>query len=92
MPVLSDPEFERIEELAGLAPLIATLPEALAALPSDQRRAIELRVVEERAYPDIAATLDVAEAAARARVSRGLRALARAMATSSTDELTRDPA
>jgi RNA polymerase sigma-70 factor (ECF subfamily) len=92
VPVLSDPEFERIEELAGLAPLIATLPEALAALPSDQRRAIELRVVEERSYPDVAATLDVAEAAARARVSRGLRALARTMTTSPTDELTRDTA
>lgn len=90
VPYLSDPEFERIEELAGLAPLIATLPEALAALPGDQRRAIELRVVEERAYPDVAALLAIAEPAARARVSRGLRSLARALAASPTDELTRD--
>ena len=92
VPVLSDPEFERIEELAGLAALIATLPEALATLPADQRRAITLRVVEERSYPDVAAALEVAEAAARARVSRGLRTLASAMATSPTDELTQDTA
>jgi RNA polymerase sigma factor (sigma-70 family) len=92
LPFLTDPEFERIEELAGLAPLVATLPVAMAALPGDQRRAIELRVVEERSYPDVAAALDVAEPAARARVSRGLRALARELSTSPTDELTRDTA
>jgi RNA polymerase sigma-70 factor (ECF subfamily) len=90
VPFLSDPEFERIEELAGLAALVATLPNAMAALPEEQRRAIELRVVEERSYPEVAAALDIAEPAARARVSRGLRALAHTMTSSPTDELTRD--
>jgi RNA polymerase sigma-70 factor (ECF subfamily) len=32
-------------------------------------------VIEERAYPDIAAELDVSEAVVRKRVSRGLAAL-----------------
>ena len=48
----------------------------MAALPEDQRRAVELRVVDEYGYADVAGTLGVSEQMARARVSRGLRALA----------------
>ena len=52
--------------------------DALGALPADQRRAVELRVVEEElSYAELASALDVSEPTARARVSRGLRALAR---------------
>ena len=49
----------------------------MAALPPDQRRAIELRIVEDLAYEEMAAVLAVSEQVARARVSRALRALAR---------------
>lgn len=45
------------------------LPDKLAAV-------IQLRVIEERTYPDIAATLGISEAAARKRLSRGLDRLA----------------
>jgi RNA polymerase sigma factor (sigma-70 family) len=76
VPWLTDPEIERIEQLAGIAALKAPLADALAALPEDQRREVELRVIEERGYADMAATLGVSEQAARARVSRGLRTLA----------------
>src|SRR3954466_13519184 len=75
VPGLSDPEIERIEELAGVAELAAQLADAMGALPEDQRRAVELRVVEECGYDDVAVALGVSEQTARARVSRGLRAL-----------------
>jgi RNA polymerase sigma-70 factor (ECF subfamily) len=72
---MSDPEIERIEELAGVAGLAKQLDEAMRTLPEDQRRAVELRVVCECGYDDVAGRLGVSEQTARARVSRGLRAL-----------------
>ena len=48
------PEIERIEELAGLSELAAPLADAMAALPEEQRRAVELRVVEECGYAEVA--------------------------------------
>ena len=55
------------------------LGDELARLIDDQRDALRLRVVEERSYPEVADALGVSEQTARARVSRGLRALARAL-------------
>jgi RNA polymerase sigma factor (sigma-70 family) len=75
-PSLTDAEYERIEELAGLAALRERLAEAIQQLPDESRDALRLRVVEERPYPEVAATLGIAEPAARARVSRALRSLA----------------
>ena len=43
------------------------------------REALWLRVVEERSYGEIADALDISEQTARARVSRGLRSLGRAL-------------
>jgi RNA polymerase sigma factor (sigma-70 family) len=48
------------------------LHRALATLPAGQRAAIELRVVDELSYADIAARLSCSDAVARLRVSRGL--------------------
>jgi RNA polymerase sigma factor (sigma-70 family) len=76
VPALSDPEIERIEQLAGITELVPALHDAMASLPEDQRRAVELRVVEEHGYAEVATILGVSEQTARARVSRGLRALA----------------
>jgi RNA polymerase sigma factor (sigma-70 family) len=76
VPALSDPEIERIEQLAGITDLVPALQDAMASLPEDQRRAVELRVVEEYGYAEVATILGVSEQTARARVSRGLRALA----------------
>jgi RNA polymerase sigma-70 factor, ECF subfamily len=73
--LLTDAEYDRIEELAGTSELRDAVAGELAALPVDQREALRLRVVEERAYDDVARRLGVTEQAARARVSRGLRAL-----------------
>jgi RNA polymerase sigma-70 factor (ECF subfamily) len=73
---LSSAEFERVEELADLDRVRDRLADALDELGADQREAVRLRVVEERDYRDIASRLDVSEEVVRARVSRGLRALA----------------
>ena len=73
---LTDPEYERIEELAGLTETRRQVTTALDHLPEEHAQAVRLRVVEELGYDQIAAALGISEQAARARVSRGLRALA----------------
>lgn len=78
-PALSPEEQLRIEELAGLAELRAAVADELRALSLQQRQALQLKVVDELAYPEVAARLQISEQAARARVSRGLRSLAAAL-------------
>ena len=53
----------------------AALAEALETLPEHEREALELRVVDELPYSDVASRLGVRPAAARLRVSRALRRL-----------------
>jgi len=65
---LSDVAIERIEALAAAE-------DRLAALPPDQRDAVLARVVEERDYAEIAASLHTSESVIRKRVSRGLAGL-----------------
>jgi RNA polymerase sigma-70 factor (ECF subfamily) len=74
-------EFERIEELAGLATLRAQVAAGLQELPTDQQEAIRLRVVDELDYPEVAARTGASEQTVRARVSRGLRTLERGLLT-----------
>ena len=86
MPDLTQQEFERIEELADLASLRAEVATELRGLSRVQRTALELRIVDELPYPEVAERLGVREATARARVSRGLRALAEALGMSPSPE------
>lgn len=72
---LSQEGHARIEEQAGLATLRAALAAELDRLPSGQRDALVLRVVEELPFELVAARLGVTPETARARVSRGLRTL-----------------
>lgn len=72
---LTDGEYERVEELAGLAEVRERLAAGLDGLGSEQRLALRLRVVEERTYAEVAHALGVSEQTARARVSRALRAM-----------------
>lgn len=60
------------------------LADALEELPNHERRALELHVVDELPYPEVAERLAIQPAAARLRVSRALRRLATA---SSKEEL-----
>jgi RNA polymerase sigma factor (sigma-70 family) len=85
-PRLQDGDAEEIERRAGLAPLREALAEELSRLGGDQREALRLRVVEDLSYPEVASSLGVTEATARARVSRGLRALAAALELRSITE------
>jgi RNA polymerase sigma-70 factor (ECF subfamily) len=68
---LTDEMLERIEELGTGASAV----ELLAALPEDQRRAVQGRVLDERDYAELARSLDCSESVVRQRVSRGLRSL-----------------
>jgi RNA polymerase sigma factor (sigma-70 family) len=52
-----------------------TLDEELNALGAKERETLVLHYLEDRGYAEMAATLGITEAAARQRVSRGLRAL-----------------
>jgi RNA polymerase sigma factor (sigma-70 family) len=72
---LTDEEYERIEDLATSGVLRAEVQRAVGELPQDQRAAIELRVVQERSYREVADLLGISQEAARTRVSRGLRTL-----------------
>jgi RNA polymerase sigma-70 factor (ECF subfamily) len=71
-------EVEFIEELAGSSELEERVTAAFGELSAQQREALWLRVVDELPYPEVSAALGLSEPAARARVSRGLRALRRA--------------
>jgi RNA polymerase sigma factor (sigma-70 family) len=73
---LTDPEYERIEELAGLADTRARVAAELDEMSADHALVLRLRVVDELDYEEVARRLDVSEQTARARVSRALRALA----------------
>jgi RNA polymerase sigma-70 factor (ECF subfamily) len=79
VPVLHEDDAAEIEERAGLAELRATVRLELERLSEEQREALRLRVIEERPYGEVAKTLGISEQAARARVSRGLRALSRSL-------------
>lgn len=86
VPELSPDEFERIEKLADLPALRAGVAAGLAAVSDDHREALQLRVVDELPYPEVARRLGVTEPTARARVSRGLRALGRSLSPQLTPE------
>jgi len=68
---LDDEDLARIEQLGRSLEVDAVLAE----LPEDQRQAVRARVIDELAYPELASHLDISEAAARQRVSRGLATL-----------------
>lgn len=68
----SEDGYADVEE--RLSPRTA-LTDALETLPDHEREALELRIVDELPYTDVAARLGVRPAAARLRVSRALRRL-----------------
>jgi RNA polymerase sigma-70 factor (ECF subfamily) len=74
---LTEDEYDRIVELAGLQEARRIVADELAHLGADSRSAVQLRVVQERSYADVARELGISEQTARARVSRALRTLGR---------------
>ena len=89
VPMLHEDDVAAIDDRAGLAALRAALGVELARLSAEQREALRLRVVEERSYAEVALVLGVSEQTVRARVSRGLRALAGALEPYRAEELSR---
>lgn len=79
IPRLDAADVEELERRAGLPELRTIVGAELARLSEDQRVALRLRVVEERSYAQIAELLAIEEQTVRARVSRGLKALAVAL-------------
>lgn len=70
--VVPDPAYEAIE---GRLSLPEAALRALAELPDGDRELLDLRIVQERSYRDIASQLRCTPQAARLRVSRTLRRL-----------------
>jgi RNA polymerase sigma-70 factor (ECF subfamily) len=73
--IVDDAELARVEELADTGAAGVALEDALRRLPAEQRDAVLARVVDERAYADIAGEMHCSEMLVRQRVSRGLRSL-----------------
>ena len=73
---LDEDDASRIEQLADLQAVRRALEDHVEQLSTDQRDALQLRVLEELPYSEVARRLQVTEATARARVSRALRQLA----------------
>jgi RNA polymerase sigma-70 factor (ECF subfamily) len=79
VPALDDQSIARIETLVDTGDRRAAVAAALGRLPNGERTAVELRVVDELGYAEIAARLRCSEGAARVRVHRGLARLNRLM-------------
>lgn len=88
LPAVSEEDYGRIAELAGLAQLRDRVAAGFGELSDDQRDALRLRVIDERPYAEVALALGISEQTARARVSRALRSLADAIDMTSAAEVT----
>jgi RNA polymerase sigma-70 factor (ECF subfamily) len=78
MPVRAyDLDLDSIDDRLSAEAAEPGLASALDMLPPGQREALELRVIEERPYEEIASTLGCTETAARIRVMRALGKLSR---------------
>jgi RNA polymerase sigma-70 factor (ECF subfamily) len=67
--------YEAVDERVAATSMKPALLEAVSSLPVDQRRALELRVVQQLPYEEVAGQLGCSINAARLRVSRALRSL-----------------
>ena len=86
VPRLQEDDYAEIERAAGLAALRSALGSELQKLTGGQRDALQLRIVDELPYEEVARRLAITETTARARVSRGLRALAVALESIASQE------
>ena len=72
-------DYERIEELIDFERVGRAIGQAFSVLSDEQREALTLRVIDGRPYREVAEALRCSEETARARVSRGLRRLAKSL-------------
>jgi RNA polymerase sigma-70 factor (ECF subfamily) len=78
-PRFDEEEEARLRDLAEPDGLRAVVRLELERLSAPQREALQLRVVDELPYTDVADSLGISQQAARARVARGLKTLAAAL-------------
>lgn len=78
-PKLTEDDLSELIDLGGETQFQAALQGQMRRLPSEQREALELRVVQERSYTSIAQHLGITEEATRARVARALKSLRRSL-------------
>ena len=76
VPSVDEESIERIEELVDAERWRSALASALGLLTTGERRAVQLRVIDQLEYPIVAAELGCSEQAARVRVHRGVTRLA----------------
>lgn len=72
LPELDEESAAAIEALVEKDACQAALSDAMRRMSGAERNAVELRVIDELCYAEIAARLNCTEAAARTRVHRGL--------------------
>lgn len=72
---LDEHEHDRIERLIDLQSIRADVEGAMNDLPDAHREVLQLRVLDECPYDELAQAIGTSEQTARARVSRALRAL-----------------
>jgi RNA polymerase sigma-70 factor (ECF subfamily) len=82
LPTLDEESIARIDQLADAARQQPALAAALGQMTPGEREAVELRVVDELEYSEIAARLGCSEGSVRTRVHRGLARLASLMEAS----------
>lgn len=83
-PVVTVAQRRRVEDLADIEGIRSVLRQELSRLSVEQKAAINLRVIQDLSYADVAERLSITEKAARARVARGLQALADGLEASRT--------
>jgi RNA polymerase sigma factor (sigma-70 family) len=84
--VLNEAEVSAIGRLADSSELEERVMAAFGDLSDEQRTALDLHVIQERPYVEVSRTLQISEPAARARVSRGIRALRRSATTDEKEQ------
>jgi RNA polymerase sigma-70 factor (ECF subfamily) len=72
-------DYDAVDDRMAAFSMKDALRDAIRTLPPEQRRALELRVVDQLEYEDVAGALGCSINAARLRVSRALRALTLAL-------------
>src|SRR3954462_14569461 len=68
-------EYERVDDRVAASSMGPALHHAVEGLPSEQRKALELRIVQQLSYDEVSRKLGCSQNAARLRVSRALRTL-----------------
>lgn len=83
---MTNDELVAVQRLAESCEPSERLLSAFDGLSEEQRAALQLRVIDEQPYRRVSRELGISEPAARARVSRGLRTLMRAIGGNREDQ------